>query len=449
MKLALPLFVAGEQKEGEDTSAKFAAGNYEVEILLPQITREDLEKVRRSPKDIHDLPLADIISFYAKVGKLWRDKKFPLRIEATKFASKVTGYGEEMISHTYDMIADMFSKEYMKDITDAQLGDRELLDTWVRVKDVYVHAQPRGRVLHILAGNAPPIAALSMLRGSLTKNTNIIKLPYNDLVTATYLALTFKEAEADHPVTKTTSILYWGHESDIGDQFIESADAVCAWGGKDAVEAARKKTACGTEILEFGPKRSFQFIGKEAFNNLKEVTDKAAHDVALYDQEACHSPQIAFLEGDAEKFAESMAKSLEEESVRLPKGYVPIEKHGHISNERAMAKFYAEKVYAPKDTKWSVIISKNIKRISVQHPLSRTLYVHKVDDLRDAVKYIDRTVQTVAVYPEQRMNELRDEITIRGADRITHVGKMGYFALGAPHDGIYPMARLVRLVKSR
>jgi long-chain-fatty-acyl-CoA reductase len=449
MKLSLPLFVAGEQKEGEETSAKFSADNYDVEILLPHVTNEDLEKVRAGPKDIHELTLAEIISFYAKVGKLWRDRKSPMRIEATKFASKVTGYGEEMIAHTYDMIADMFSKEYMKDITDAQLGDRELLDSWLRVKDVYVHAQPRGRILHILAGNAPPIAALSMLRGSLTKNTNIIKLPYNDLVTATYLALAFKAVDADHPVTKTTSVLYWGHGSSIGDQFIASADAVCAWGGKDAVEAARKKTTYGTEILEFGPKRSFQFIGKEAFNNLKEVTDKAAHDVVLYDQEACHSPQIAFLEGDAERFAESMAKSLEEEGIRLPKGYVPIEKHGHISNERAMAKFYAEKVYASKGTKWSVIISNNIKRISTQHPLSRTIYIHKVDDLRDALKYIDRTVQTVAIYPEKRINELRDDITIRGADRITHLGKMGYFALGAPHDGIYPMARLVRLVKSR
>jgi long-chain-fatty-acyl-CoA reductase len=449
MKFPIPLFVAGEQKEGEDISAKFSTDNYEVEILLPQITAEEHKKVLSAPKDIHDMPLSEIISFYAKVGKIWRDRKFPLRIEATKFASKVTGYSEDMIAHTYDMIADMYSKEYMKDILDAQLGDRELLDSWLRVKDVFVHAQPRGRVLHILAGNAPPIAALSMLRGSLTKNTNIIKLPYNDLVTATYLMLTFNMVDAEHPITKTTSVLYWGHESNIGDQFIASADAVCAWGGKDAVEAARKKTSYGTEILEFGPKRSFQFIGKEAFNNLKEVTDKAAHDVALYDQEACHSPQIAFLEGDAEKFAESMAKSLEEESLRLPKGYVPIEKHGHISNERAMAKFYAEKVYAPKDTKWSVIISKNIRRISVQHPLSRTLYIHKVDDLKDALKYIDRTVQTVAVYPENRINELRDEITIRGADRITHLGKMGYFALGAPHDGIYPMARLVRLVKSR
>jgi len=58
-------------------------------------------------------------------------------------------------------------------------------------------------------------------------------------------------------------------------------------------------------------------------------------------------------------------------------------------------------------------------------------------------------VQTVAIYPEKRINELRDEITIRGADRVTHIGKMGYFAVGAPHDGIYPLSRLVRWVKSR
>ncbi|MCK4491508.1 MAG: hypothetical protein KAU03_02715 [Candidatus Altiarchaeales archaeon] len=39
-------------------------------------------------------------------------------------------------------------------------------------------------------------------------------------------------------------------------------------------------------------------------------------------------------------------------------------------------------------------------------------------------------------------------LALKGVDKVTDAGKMGYFALGAPHDGIYPLSRMVRWVKS-
>ena len=41
------------------------------------------------------------------------------------------------------------------------------------------------RLLHVIAGNAPGVAALTVLRGALTKGVHLIKLPSNDLFTAT------------------------------------------------------------------------------------------------------------------------------------------------------------------------------------------------------------------------------------------------------------------------
>jgi len=44
---------------------------------------------------------------------------------------------------------------------------------------------------------------------------------------------------------------------------------------------------------------------------------------------------------------------------------------------------------------------------------------------------------------------LKERLTVKGVDRITRLGKMGYFALGSPQEGMYPLSRMVRWVKMR
>ncbi|MDD2665916.1 MAG: acyl-CoA reductase [Methanocellales archaeon] len=444
MKVTIPSIISGDLKEGKDKSLKFTTE--EVEILFPEIEDVDLEKIKSSPKDIHELALDEIISFYSKVGVLWKDKEYPLRKDAIDLTSKVTSYSREMIEYAYDLSAEMLSENYLEHLVDAELRDKKFLDDWIKIKDVLFHAQPRGRVLHILAGNVPPIAVMSMIRGSLTKNANILKLPSGDPITSTYFALSFRDVDKEHPITRTTSVLYWEGDSKIGDELISLSNAICVWGGREAIESVRRKSGYNTKLLEFGPRRSVQLIGKEAFKNLKEVTDKVAHDLVLYDQEACHSPQFAFVEGNGEEFCKSLAKSLREEGERLPKGFVDINKHAEISHERLIAKFYGEKVFESEGTEWTLIISKDVKR-ALRHPLGRTLYLFTVKDLREALPHIDSSIQSVAVYPEKRIKEFRDELTLKGADRITHIGNMGYFAPGASHDGIFPLSDLVRWVE--
>lgn len=449
-KISIPSIILGEKKEGIINPTKYHTEKGEVELHLPSVTDEDINKIK-GVSDIHDIPLKDIISFYDKVGRLWSRKNYDLRKEALALTELVTGYSTAMVDHAHTNLSEMLSKKNMENIVDSDLNNRQFLEEWIKVGDIFVHAQPRGRVLHILAGNAPTISAVSMIRGSLTKNVNILKVASGDPVTSVYLASSFRDVDKDHPITKTTSVVYWKHNSEIEDKFIRISNALCVWGGKDAVESIRQKSVYGVELLEFGPKRSMQLIGQEAFKDsktLKYVTDKISHDIVLFDQEACHSPQFVFVEGDVEKFCEVLSTSLDEEGKRLPRGFVHHAKHASISHERLMAKFYGEKIYVSKGTEWTLIITDNLKR-TLRHPLGRTLYVFKIDHLKNALKYIDSTVQSVAIYPNERINELRDEITLNGADRVTHIGKMGYFAPGAPHDSIYPLSRLVRWVKSR
>ena len=64
-----------------------------------------------------------------------------------------------------------------------------MLDGWRELVTGYgqtarVRAFPP-RLVHILAGNAPGVSVLSIMRGALVKGVHLLKLPSNDLFTAT------------------------------------------------------------------------------------------------------------------------------------------------------------------------------------------------------------------------------------------------------------------------
>ena len=214
------------------------------------------------------------------------------------------------------------------------------------------------------------------------------------------------------------------------------------------MHSARKKSKPNQVILEFGPRKSIQLIGEEVYENdtkLQEIAQKIAHDPSLYDQQTCHSLQIAFVEGEAEKLCCAIAKAMELEERNLPKGYTSVDEKIAVSHERMMAKFRGDKVFQSDSTKWTIILTEDFEN-TIQHPLSRTLYVIEVKDLKEALEYIDETVMVVAFSSFKRLKELKDEIFKRGVDRITVIGKMCYFPLGYPQEGRRNLSQLVKWV---
>ena len=84
-----------------------------------------------------------------------------------------------------------------------ELGGADVLDGWREVVTGYgqqarVRAFPP-RLVHILAGNAPGVSVLSIMRGALVKGVHLLKLPSNDLFTATAVLKTMAAAAPNHP----------------------------------------------------------------------------------------------------------------------------------------------------------------------------------------------------------------------------------------------------------
>ena len=446
----VPFVICGEQKTGEHQVLEFGPKEKRTKICLPEITENDILQISRSDMlAMHELSIDEIINFYSKVGKLWGSTTYEKREELVDLTCAVTGYSKEMVELGMKQICGILTKEYLEATVQSDLGDKRLLDEWITRAESSVHCQPRGKMLHILAGNVPAVAITSILRGSLTKNVNIIKMSNRDVITPSYFVQAFHDIDPEHPITKSTSVLYWPHTNlEIFRKIIPFVNVVSVWGGQDTIEETRRNTPQGVELLEFGPRRGIHLIGREIFHDLDKATINAAHDLTLFDQECCFSPQMTFVEGDVEKYAESLAKSLEEENTRLPKGYADPKFHANITNARMYSKFRGHKVHTSSRTEWTIIVAQSIEDLPT-HPLGRTIFIIPVKDLAESLNYIGPETQVVAIEPYSRAVDLREELTMKGVDRITRLGKMGYFAVGSPHEGMYPLSRMVRWVKMR
>jgi hypothetical protein len=80
------------------------------------------------------------------------------------------------------------------------------------------------------------------------------------------------------------------------------------------------------------------------------------------------------------------------------------------------------------------------------HPDGRVVNVVPVTRLADAVRFANVATQTVGVYPSSRKAELRNALAAAGVQRVVELGGAGGVETGLPHDGFFPLQRLVRWV---
>jgi long-chain-fatty-acyl-CoA reductase len=418
------------------------------EVHIPVVTEQDIAAIRSSNKFLlHDLHIQEIIAFLQKVGRFWDpgNSEHPVYQRALHAMARLTGYDLKLAQRELNHINVVnVHGPMLHDILDAELGSRFFLEEWIPRFDALVHAQPWGHALHIMVGNVPFTSIMSLVRSIITKNQTIAKLPKRDPITGLFFALSMAEVDPDHPVTRSMNVVYWPHGDAVEKAFLNLADVVCVWGGGAAVKKTKELVRPGVTVIEFGPKTSLAVIGREAATSRKVAID-LAHDVALYDQEACFSPQMVFVEGDIETFRSLLVDAMKLYSRILPKGVMTFDLHAQVSRARLEAYYNGNDVATSGDTEWTVVTLDDPSQIN-EHPLSRTIYLIAVEHIRDCAKYVTTDIQTVEISPWERNVEIREEVSLRGAAKITEVGLAQWHRCGIPHDGVYPVHALVRWV---
>jgi long-chain-fatty-acyl-CoA reductase len=294
------------------------------------------------------------------------------------------------------------------------------------------------------------VELLSLTRGLLTRNLNILKTATANPVSPYYLFKSFMEVDPQHPVTRSVSVLNWERGSDIEKHLYNKVQSVCVWGGSDAVAAAWKYARPGLEILDYGPKRSMAFVSSKTLKNkntLEEAASALAKDTTLHDQQACHSPHIVFVEGETEEFCNKLSEELTKLAVIYPRGTESIDRQTEIAHMRMMNELNGNKVYHPGNNNWTLIVTEEFSQTALS-PLGRTLFIIPVKSLEDAVGFTDSYTMVAAFSDRTDLEKYRDRLAANGVDRLTGLGRMGLLPPGMPHEGRYDLTRLVKFVST-
>jgi hypothetical protein len=305
------------------------------------------------------------------------------------------------------------------------------------------------RQLHITAGNAPEVPLISAMHAVLTKSAAAIKLPYGATLTGALFSLAASAAAPGHPITQNLSMVYWqgGDESIENALFMPNAfDRVVVWGNPKTVASVQSR-ALFTRTVCLNPRYGVSLIGREAFSgNLEEATIKASQDTMIYNQKACTSSLVHYIEGteeQADEYAGTLLQVLDKWAREMP-NFVPPSAAGQLKRMRrgryASAHWYVNN----RDDMFNsgVVVIPGEFNI-LDHPMCRLVVVRPVADLQDVLKYLHQGVSTVGVFPEERRCRLRDRILARGVSNVLPLGQCERIYAGMPHDGMLVLNQLV------
>jgi Acyl-CoA reductase (LuxC) len=426
--------------------------------LTPAGLAAQMERVATARDDyLLRLPVRRIVTLLDRVASRWLDPASPYRREAEALLPAITGYAEPAIRKGVTSYLATLREENVLRLLDEELRDPTMLD----------HFVPRGRgggetrafgprlTTHIWSGNVPGLPTQSLVSALLVKSASLGKVASEEPLFATLLAESI--AEVDVRLAECLAVTYWpGGDEPMETIAFAGADAVIAYGSERAISEIRGRVPPSTRFVPYGHKLSFGAIGAEALatDRLAETADRAAYDVAKYDQQGCLSPHLFYVELGGEvaprDFAETLSVSLARYAELVPRGRLTLEEASSVAGTRRrheLRELAGEPVAVFESGGGAVLFDED----PAFQPscLNRTIYVKPVADLVLDVprlaEPVRRYLQTcgVAAGPE-RFRALGEKLGQLGLDRVCPLGRMGDVAPTWHHDGRFNLLELLR-----
>jgi hypothetical protein len=365
---------------------------------------------------------------------------------------------------SFEQLPSLFAPESVREIAELTIG-AEYIDGWCerRLADGRTAAiRPMGaRTVHIIAGNSPLIAALSIIRNAIVRSDAIIKTPSNDPLTALAIARTMGELDASHPITKHLTVAYWkGGDTSFEERLYrpQYVEKIVAWGGLASVSHVVRYIQPGLELITLDPKRSATIIGPEAFASA-DATDAVARgvatDVGALNQVGCVNARVVYVASGTD--ADGVARATDlgarvyqqlqalPESVSTPAKRFDPELRANLQALETAPEFY--RVIGGHDGEGAVIVSQLDEPVEFHRSLSgRVTNLVPVDDPRDVLPAINAYTQTIGIYPESLKRELRETLALHGAQRLVSLGHAANPNVALPQDAIEPVRRMARWI---
>jgi hypothetical protein len=348
----------------------------------------------------------------------------------------------------------------LEPIISRELGPNAIQGGWSDAGRARCKAYPLGVVGHWPAGNVEIQPILSMTCALLGGNAALVRIP-RDLTELTQVLIQrLVDSDPGEILTRRIFLAAFDHaRRDLHEAIAQSVDGAMIWGGQEAILQVRSLPfPHWARIAVFGPRISVAAIDAGAWSNPQECASwclRLARDVWQFDQQACSSPQVLFLERAAgqstAEFIGILQRAFETENKAHPRRAIPAGLTSTITRARAswLLENPEHSAEFPKSPDWTLLVGSGSE---IPTPTQgKTLTVLEVDNLMDPIAKLDGNVQTLGlgVADPTKEKQLTQMAGRRGIDRIVKLGRMHVFV--PPWDGvdlIRPMVRLVRHVSS-
>jgi hypothetical protein len=320
-------------------------------------------------------------------------------------------------------------------------------------------AVPRGLAGHWVAGNVPTLGIFSWAMAALAGNASVVRVSREAVGQTRRIFAAISQAEVEvlgkrydgGDLLKHTSVVHFDSAHRQWNEALSLiSDVRVVWGGSESVEAVRRLPVQDhAEDVIFGPKFSVAAVDRKKLaipDEAAEVARLLSREVAAFDQAACSSPQVLFLEGSTAEHSswlDQLHQAMDHMEKRVPRGSVAEATAAQIIRLRARHGLAAGgEVWASAGTRHTILASgEDPLPEAVQ---GRCLFVRCVPDLAAQITRLSPKIQTLGLAVGD--DGLRMAVSLAGARagvaRCVPLGTMNFFE--APWDGMLPLQRLVR-----
>lgn len=464
----VPLIIRGQIIDACDL--EFGGRRGGVSFSTPDVATHLDDLTLRTPSlmaDLYTITFNQIIDYLVELGQMLNFSRNIHLQEAFGLARTTSGLSESILRFQYEHVPRFFNREEMLNMVERSCG-AAYLEGWVEqpggsVPGLKAVVRAFGaRCVHVIAGNAPIVSIITVIRNALTRSDAIIKTPSNDPLTAAALAHTMVDMAPDHPLTKHLTVAYWkgGNERVEANLYDpRKIEKIVAWGGFDSVKHITKYLQPGIDLITQDPKLSGTIIGAEAFaddRTMQHVARRLALDIGAVNQEACVSARVVYVQCGTDEAGIERCERLAKMTFEALQGLPPHLSTPHKSFDTALKeeidgiRMVDEEytIFGGKSNEGAIIVSKDGVPVDFSRLLScRVGNLVPIDSVDTAVRSVNAYTQTIGIYPEELKTKLRDQLAYQGAQRLVSLGGAATMQHNMERqDAIEPVRRMVKWI---
>jgi hypothetical protein len=312
----------------------------------------------------------------------------------------------------------------------AELGSIDALDAWQQTDSGLMQAMAPREIYQICAGNLPVSSWMGITLGLLLGSRLTVKAARGDLASLQRFVRVLPPGLRRRVTLGET----------LDESAMHAAEVVVVFGRDETLRAVRAELNPGQRFIGYGQQVSALWVGDWTTQDLSG----AGHDVVIYDQSGCLSPQVVYgpAKGDILSFARRLALAVAKECRKAKVSMHGMAESVLIQELRDVARVRGDQVFASKDsTDWTVIVSDRPEwEFSIGH---RVVWVKHFKSA--SLAEIRGKISTVGIVGS--LSTSAEKIWLEaGAKRFCPAGKMQHPPLTWHHDGRPALGDLVTWV---